>query len=117
VQRKEHASTETDWPGVRESTYWTAQLIFYLCKLQDPSSQHHKCKREMDSISLYSQEIRGRQISEFKVSLVYRVSSRRARAIQRNPVRSEGHSPVSQSVSSILLQLYRHDKVYWATNS
>jgi hypothetical protein len=28
---------------------------------------------------------RGRQISEFKVSLVYRVSSRTARATQRNP--------------------------------
>jgi hypothetical protein len=29
---------------------------------------------------------RGRQISRFKASLVYRVSSRTARAIQRNPV-------------------------------
>jgi hypothetical protein len=29
---------------------------------------------------------RGRQISEFKTSLVYRVSSRTARATQRNPV-------------------------------
>jgi hypothetical protein len=29
---------------------------------------------------------RGRWISEFKASLVYRVSSRKARAIQRNPV-------------------------------
>jgi hypothetical protein len=29
---------------------------------------------------------RGRQISEFKTSLVYRVSSRIARAIQRNSV-------------------------------
>jgi hypothetical protein len=29
---------------------------------------------------------RGRQISEFKASLVYRVSSRTARAIKRNPV-------------------------------
>jgi hypothetical protein len=29
---------------------------------------------------------RGRQISEFKASLVYRVSSRKARAIQRIPV-------------------------------
>jgi hypothetical protein len=29
---------------------------------------------------------RGRQISEFKASLVYRVSSRSARATQRNPV-------------------------------
>jgi hypothetical protein len=29
---------------------------------------------------------RGRWISEFEASLVYRVSSRRARTIQRNPV-------------------------------
>jgi hypothetical protein len=28
---------------------------------------------------------RGRQISEFKASLVYRVSSKTAKAIQRNP--------------------------------
>jgi hypothetical protein len=37
---------------------------------------------------LYSQHLggRGRRISEFKVSLVYKVSSRSARAIQRNPV-------------------------------
>jgi hypothetical protein len=31
-------------------------------------------------------EGRGRQISEFEASLVYKVSSRTARAIQRNPV-------------------------------
>jgi hypothetical protein len=31
-------------------------------------------------------EDRGRQISEFEASLVYRVSSRIARATQRNPV-------------------------------
>jgi hypothetical protein len=37
---------------------------------------------------LYSQHSggRGRRISEFEASLVYRVSSRTARAIQRNPV-------------------------------
>jgi hypothetical protein len=29
---------------------------------------------------------RGRQISEFEASLVYKVTSRTARAIQRNPV-------------------------------
>jgi hypothetical protein len=29
---------------------------------------------------------RGRQISEFEASLIYKVSSRTARAIQRNPV-------------------------------
>ena len=32
---------------------------------------------------------RGRQISEFEASLVYRVSSRTARATQRNPVSKE----------------------------
>jgi hypothetical protein len=31
-------------------------------------------------------EAEARQISEFKASLVYKVSSRTARAIQRNPV-------------------------------
>jgi hypothetical protein len=37
---------------------------------------------------LYSQHLggRSRRISEFKASLVYRVSSRTSRAIQRNPV-------------------------------
>jgi hypothetical protein len=34
-------------------------------------------------------EGRGRGISGFKVSLVYRVSSRTARATQRNPVKRE----------------------------
>jgi hypothetical protein len=40
---------------------------------------------------LYSQHLggRGRQISEFKASLVYRVSSRTARATQRNPVKNK----------------------------
>jgi hypothetical protein len=33
-----------------------------------------------------SQEGRSRQISEFEASLVYKVSSRTARATQRNPV-------------------------------
>jgi hypothetical protein len=35
---------------------------------------------------------RGRRISEFEASLVYRVSSRTARAIQRNPV-LKNHPP------------------------
>jgi hypothetical protein len=34
-------------------------------------------------------EGRGRRISEFETSLVYRVSSRTARATQRNPVSKE----------------------------
>jgi hypothetical protein len=36
---------------------------------------------------------RGRQISEFKASLVYRVSSRTARATQRNPVSPPPNHP------------------------
>jgi hypothetical protein len=32
---------------------------------------------------------RGRQISEFEASLVYKVSSRTARATQRNPISKE----------------------------
>jgi hypothetical protein len=39
---------------------------------------------------------RGRQISEFEASLVYRVSSRTARAIQRNPV-SEKQNKTKQN--------------------
>jgi hypothetical protein len=37
----------------------------------------------------------GRQISEFEASLVYRVSSRTARATQRNPV-SKAHTPLQK---------------------
>jgi hypothetical protein len=36
---------------------------------------------------------RGRQISEFEASLVYKVSSRTARAIQRNPVSKNQTKP------------------------
>jgi hypothetical protein len=35
---------------------------------------------------------RGRQLSEFEASLVYRVSSRTARATQRNPVSKPNHN-------------------------
>jgi hypothetical protein len=36
---------------------------------------------------------RGRQISEFEASLVYRMSSRTARATQRNPALKKNHTP------------------------
>jgi hypothetical protein len=42
---------------------------------------------------------RGRQISLFKASLVYRVSSRTARAIQRNPV-SKNQKPKTKPKQS-----------------
>jgi hypothetical protein len=37
-----------------------------------------------------TREAEDRQISEFEASLIYRVSSRTARAIQRNPVSKRG---------------------------
>jgi hypothetical protein len=44
---------------------------------------------------------RGRQISEFKASLVYKVSSRTARAIQRNPV-SKNQKKKKKSIGGAL---------------
>jgi hypothetical protein len=46
-------------------------------------------KREKEKLGVVAQAFnpsRGRWISEFETSLVYRVSSRTARATQRNPV-------------------------------
>jgi hypothetical protein len=48
---------------------------------------------------------RGRRISEFEASLVYRVSSRTVRAIQRNPVsKNKKHKKpeTTKEVSSVL---------------
>jgi hypothetical protein len=44
---------------------------------------------------------RGRQISEFKASLVYRVSSRTARAVQRNSVLKEKKKKKEKRETSI----------------
>jgi hypothetical protein len=41
---------------------------------------------------------RGRWISEFEASLVYRVSSRTARAIQRNPVSETKQNKTKQNI-------------------
>jgi hypothetical protein len=46
---------------------------------------------------------RGRRISEFEASLVYRVSSRTARATQRNPV-SRGKKKKSHISKAVLLK-------------
>jgi hypothetical protein len=45
---------------------------------------------------------RGRQISEFKASLVYRVSSRTARATQRNPVSKSQEEEEKKRISTTL---------------
>jgi hypothetical protein len=47
---------------------------------------------------------RGRRISEFEASLVYKVSSRTARATQRNPV-SKNQKPTKQTKNMPLLLL------------
>jgi hypothetical protein len=48
---------------------------------------------------------KGRQISEFKARLVYRVSSRTARAIQRNPVLQTKTTTTTQQKSLVKLFL------------
>jgi hypothetical protein len=52
---------------------------------------------------LYSQHLgsRGRWISEFEASLVYKVSSRTARAIQRNPVSKNKKNKTKQNKKGI----------------
>jgi hypothetical protein len=45
---------------------------------------------------------RGRWISEFEASLVYKVSSRTARAIQRNPVSKKKKNNNNNNNNSIL---------------
>jgi hypothetical protein len=44
---------------------------------------------------------RGRQISEFEASLVYKVSSRTARATQRNPVSKKTKTKTKQTKKEI----------------
>jgi hypothetical protein len=50
---------------------------------------------------------RGRQISEFEASLVYKVSSRTARAIQRNPV-SKNKKTKNKKIKYIISISTRH---------
>jgi hypothetical protein len=60
---------------------------------------------------------RGRLISEFKASLVYRVSSRTARAIQRNPVSKnqtktkQNTPPQKKSMRQIIISCYERSEV------
>jgi hypothetical protein len=52
---------------------------------------------------------RGRQISEFKVSLVYQVSSRTARATQGNPVwKNQKPNTKPKKKAQMLLKLKTH---------
>jgi hypothetical protein len=61
---------------------------------------------------------RGRQISEFEASLVYKVSSRTARAIQRNPVskkkkkRKKEKEKKKKTIMHVIYVLY----VYYENN-
>jgi hypothetical protein len=48
---------------------------------------------------------RGRRISEFEASLVYRVSSRTARATQRNPVSKEKKKKKERKKPRLLTEL------------
>ena len=52
----------------------------------DREINNHDCPPELGKGCVNHAFNPSRQISEFKASLIYRVSSRVARAIQRNPV-------------------------------
>jgi hypothetical protein len=54
---------------------------------------------------------RGRQISEFEASLVYKVSSRTARAIQRNPVSKKQKQKQKQEEEECMHRYYTQFKV------
>jgi hypothetical protein len=47
---------------------------------------------------------RGRQISEFEASLVYKVSSRTARAIQRNPFSKKNKTTTTTTTTTTTKQ-------------
>ena len=46
---------------------------------------------------------RGRQISEFEAGLVYRVSSRTARAIQRNPILEKTNKETKEAIMGAMV--------------
>jgi hypothetical protein len=49
---------------------------------------------------------RGRRISEFEASLAYKVSSRTARATQRNPVLKKTKPNQTKNKVSVILRIY-----------
>jgi hypothetical protein len=53
---------------------------------------------------------RGRQISEFEASLVYKLSSRAARAIQRNPVKKRDNMVCTSLLVLVSGSLWPHIK-------
>ena len=66
---------------------------------------------------LWSQHLRsrGRQISEFEASLFYRVSSRTARAIQRNPVSKNNKKPTNQTKQTKTKQTNKKNPLHECT--
>jgi hypothetical protein len=56
---------------------------------------------------------RGRWISEFEASLVYKVSSRTARAIQRNPASKKQKRKKNQKQNNNNKKLFRISKATW----
>ena len=72
----------------RETSGTDQSHITYIQQATKDYKLQTKRRHKLGGSLLYSQHSggRGRQISEFEASLVYKVSSRTAGAIQRNPV-------------------------------
>jgi hypothetical protein len=74
-------------------------------RYSEKNHQNHTRNKKLENkpggvgTCLLSQHLggRGRWISEFEVSLVYRVSSRTARATQRNPVSKKANKQKSRN--------------------
>ena len=66
----------------------------------------------MPLIPVFNQGGIGRQISEFKANLVYRGSSRTARATQRNPVLRNQKGKKKQRLNDVVSQGILNIKVY-----
>jgi hypothetical protein len=59
---------------------------------------------------------RGRRISEFEASLVYRVSSRTARATQRNPVSKKKPKKKGRTEQGYVFMTVHETKVFTVKN-
>jgi hypothetical protein len=73
-----------------------------------PNKQNNNKKRQSVVVHAFNPSpCRGRQISEFEASLVYKVSSRIARTTQRNPVSKNKNKQINKQKTDVSL-VYIH---------
>jgi hypothetical protein len=111
------------WPPVTPGIHWLSLAPEYVVHINSlklihisptPKERHFfqlgkTVSARRGGGHFYSQHSggRGRRISEFEASLVYKVSSRTARAIQRNPVSKKQKQKTKNCFPRCLLSHYR----------